>query len=135
MSRLPHQAANGEPALRSRTVSELRRRPGHGHACRHEQRHSPHARLQVPFRARTDRRDRRVSENHTHPSGARARGPGALRTTGDNVMKNARGALPAPLIIMGAAVTLVATADAADSILSGAITSAAGEKLGGVTVS
>ena len=50
-------------------------------------------------------------------------------------MKNARGALLAALIIMGAAVTLVATADAADSILSGAITSAAGEKLGGVTVS
>jgi hypothetical protein len=49
-------------------------------------------------------------------------------------MKNTRGALLAVLIIVGAAVTSVA-ARAADAILSGAITSAAGEKLGGVTVS
>ena len=49
-------------------------------------------------------------------------------------MKNTRGALLAALIITGAAVTSVA-ARAADAILSGAITSAAGEKLGGITVS
>src|SRR5258708_38191605 len=49
-------------------------------------------------------------------------------------MKNTRGALLPALIIVGAAVTSVA-ARAADAILSGAITSAAGEKLGGVTVS
>jgi hypothetical protein len=49
-------------------------------------------------------------------------------------MKNARGALLAALIITGAALPSVA-AHAADAILSGAITSAAGEKLGGITVS
>ena len=50
-------------------------------------------------------------------------------------MKNARGALLAVLTVLGAAMTLATAANAADAILSGAITSAAGEKLGGVTVS
>ena len=50
-------------------------------------------------------------------------------------MKNARGALLAVLTALGAAMTLATAAKAADAILSGAITSAAGEKLGGVTVS
>jgi len=50
-------------------------------------------------------------------------------------MTNARGALLAVLTALGAAMTLATAADAADAILSGAITSAAGEKLGGVTVS
>ena len=50
-------------------------------------------------------------------------------------MKNARGALLAVLTVLGAAMTLATAAKAADAILSGAITSAAGEKLGGVTVS
>lgn len=50
-------------------------------------------------------------------------------------MKNARGALLAVLTVLGAATTLATAAKAADAILSGAITSAAGEKLGGVTVS
>src|SRR3954466_5503275 len=120
MSRLPHQAADGEPALRSRTVPEFPRRAGHGDARGHQQRHSPHAGLQVPFRARPDRRDRRISENHTHPFAAGAGRTGTLSTTGDNVMKNARGALLAALIITGAAVPSVA-AHAADAILSGAI--------------
>ena len=52
-------------------------------------------------------------------------------------MKHAQGVLLAVLIIVtGAAMTLAgATAHAADAILSGTITSSAGEKLGGVTVS
>src|SRR3954470_4634420 len=50
-------------------------------------------------------------------------------------MKNARGALLAVLTVLGAAMTLATAAKAADAILSGAITSAAGEKLGGITVS
>src|SRR6516162_58401 len=51
-------------------------------------------------------------------------------------MTNAHGILLATLIaIMGAAMSLAAGANAADAILSGTITSAAGEKLGGVTVS
>jgi len=51
-------------------------------------------------------------------------------------MTSTRGILLATVIaIMGAAMSLAAGANAADAILSGKITSAAGEKLGGVTVS
>ena len=42
-------------------------------------------------------------------------------------MNNARGALLAVLTALGAAMTLATVADAADAILSGAITSAAGK--------
>src|SRR5215831_12463368 len=51
-------------------------------------------------------------------------------------MTRAHGILLAALIaIMGAAISLAAGANAGDAILSGTITSAAGEKLGGITVS
>ena len=50
-------------------------------------------------------------------------------------MNTTRDAFLATLVIIGAAVTLAADAHAADAVLSGTITSAAGEKLGGVTVS
>src|SRR5262249_18891538 len=59
-----------------------------------------------------------------------------MRTTGDKVMTSLRNVLVATLIAtVGAAMSLAAGANAADAILSGTITSAAGEKLGGVTVS
>src|SRR5262249_56355398 len=59
-----------------------------------------------------------------------------MRPTGDKVMTSLRNVLLATLIaIVGAAMSLAAGANAADAILSGTITSAAGEKLGGVTVS
>src|SRR5499426_3844021 len=59
-----------------------------------------------------------------------------MRPTGGKVMTRAHGILLATLIaIMGAAMGLAAGANAGDAILSGTITSAAGEKLGGVTVS
>src|SRR5215471_17926976 len=58
-----------------------------------------------------------------------------MRPIGDKVMTSPRNVLLATLIaIVGAAISL-AGANAADAILSGTITSAAGEKLGGVTVS
>ena len=50
-------------------------------------------------------------------------------------MKRARGFLLAALIAATGAATNVMMAHAADAVLSGTITSAAGEKLGGVTVS
>ncbi len=51
-------------------------------------------------------------------------------------MTSPRNVLLATLIaITAAAMSLAAGANAADAILSGTITSAAGEKLGGVTVS
>src|SRR5215470_241214 len=58
-----------------------------------------------------------------------------MRPIGDKVMTSPRNVLLATLIaIVGAAMSL-AGANAADAILSGTITSSAGEKLGGVTVS
>src|SRR5260221_6737883 len=58
-----------------------------------------------------------------------------MRPIGDKVMTSLRNVLLATLIaIVGAHVTL-AGESAGDVILSGTITSAAGEKLGGVTVS
>src|SRR5262245_32305581 len=54
-----------------------------------------------------------------------------IRTIGDAVMERTRGFLAALIVL--AAMTAAANAD--DAILSGTITSAAGEKLGGVTVS
>src|SRR5262249_47390052 len=59
-----------------------------------------------------------------------------MRPTGGKVMTSAHGILLATLIaIMGAVMSLAAGANAGDAILNGTITSAAGEKLGGVTVS
>src|SRR6516164_4140797 len=78
--RLPHQTADDEPALRSRTVAEFRGRTGSGDAGGDQQRHAPHAGLQIPFRARTDRSDRCVPENDTHS--ARSGKPGALSGCG-----------------------------------------------------
>ena len=75
MPRLPHQAADDEPALRSRTVAKFVGRTGGGDAGGHQQRHPSHAGLQIPFRARTNRSDRCVPQNDTHP--ARAGDPGA----------------------------------------------------------
>src|SRR5260221_10562452 len=58
-----------------------------------------------------------------------------MRPIGDKVMTSLRNVLLATLIaIVGATMTL-AGASAADVVLSGTIASAAGEKLGGVTVS
>ena len=50
-------------------------------------------------------------------------------------MNTTRDAFLATLVIIGAAVSSAADANAADAVLSGTITSAAGEKLGGITVS
>jgi len=50
-------------------------------------------------------------------------------------MNTTRDAFLATLAIIGAAISLAADAHAADAVLSGTITSAAGEKLGGITVS
>jgi hypothetical protein len=58
-----------------------------------------------------------------------------MRPTGDKVMTSPRNVLLATLIAFVGAAMSLAGANAADAILSGAITSAAGEKLGGVTVS
>jgi sugar lactone lactonase YvrE len=51
---------------------------------------------------------------------------------GDNVMSSARIVL---FTVLAATIAFIAAANAGDSILTGSITSAAGEKLGGVTVS
>ena len=48
-------------------------------------------------------------------------------------MNTTRDAFLATLAIIGAAISLAADAHAADAVLSGTITSAAGEKLGGIT--
>src|SRR5262249_57284373 len=58
-----------------------------------------------------------------------------MRPTGDKVMTSPLNFLPATLIATEGAAMSFAGAAAADAILSGTITSAAGEKLGGVTVS
>src|SRR5712691_8278966 len=58
-----------------------------------------------------------------------------MRTIGDKVMASLRNVFLATLIAIVAATMTLAGASAADVILSGTIASAAGEKLGGVTVS
>src|SRR5258708_36360662 len=58
-----------------------------------------------------------------------------MRRTGDKVMPSLGNVLLAPLIAIVGATMPLAGESAADVVLSGTIASAAGEKLGGVTVS
>src|SRR5262249_26084150 len=134
--RLPHQRATHEPALWAGAVEGIARRTSRRDARGHQQRHAAHAWLQASFRARRDRRNRRLPQDRA----AAATGPrtAALRMPStENAMSNARRLTLAGLAVSTALAlaSAPAPAHADDVAFAGTVKSAAGEAMGGVTVS
>src|SRR5580704_7546263 len=141
---LSHQAANHERAIRAGPVEGLARQPRGRHGRVHQHRNLAHARFPISVRAYPDRCDRRVPENRASPESARAGGAlsgsapeGRMNMRDADSFRHAKRFTLAAVAAAGLAATALIplSAQAADALLSGSITSAAGEKLAGVTVS
>src|SRR5262249_54325047 len=136
----PRQAAVQQRAVRAGTVQDIGERRPEGHARHHRQRHAAHAGLQAPLQARADRRHRGVPHDraaaHRRRACRRAQAQRRRRRLNSDQITTRRNPMRFALSASVAFLALVtAPAFAADAILSGAVTSASGDKMGGVTVS
>src|SRR5262249_54798646 len=120
-------------------VAGIAGRTSRRHARGDHERHAAHARIQAPFREPRDRRGGRVPENRAGATRACAHagaGAAALESPMEDVMK--KSLLPVRclrFVARGVAPRFrVAGADA-DVLLRGSVAWAAGEPMGGVTVS